>query len=384
MKIAIDARTASHPQPGGFKTYAENLLRHLPDVMSGGDEIIGYFDRPCDLELRQSRVLPVHLPLLGVALREQWSIPAQARRDKVDVLHFPCSTGACCSRLPVVVTIHDVIGLSTPPPQLRAFSSKEKAKRLGMWLYSRWAVRWAANSAARIMTDSQFSAQEITRVLGISPEKLDVVYPGVAERFHPLSTAEAKEAVQNRYGVDHPYILAIGSASPRKNIASLVRMYAGLPALLRRQFHLVVIWTHGALAPSIQQVLNSLDVKDFVHFIPRVPDDDLVRFYNAATLFVFPSLAEGFGLPLLEAMACGTPVVASSLTSIPEVAGNAAELADPNDNDAFIEALVRVLTNPERRAVLAEAGLKRAGEFRWQHTAKMTLKVYEKVIESHR
>lgn len=379
MRIAIDARAASHPQPGGFKTYTENLLRHLPDVMSGDDEILCYFDRPYSIGREQARVLPVHFPLLGVVLREQWSIPAQACRDGVDLLHFPCSTAARFSRVPMVVTIHDAIGLSGPPPSMKAFLLPEKVKRLGMWLYSRWATRWAATNAACIVTVSQFSAREIAKTLGISSDKIKVIYSGVAEHFHPLPDGEARQAVQVRFGINH-YILALGSAAPRKNIIALLQAYASLPTPLRERYSLVIVWTHGALTNQMAQVMDKLLISQQVRSLYRVLDQDLVSLYNGADLFVFPSLSEGFGLPPLEAMACGTPVIAANATSLPEVLGGAAYLVPPTDVQALSQAMVNVLTDTGLWLSLREKGLERSSMFSWERTARETLAVYRQTI----
>jgi glycosyltransferase involved in cell wall biosynthesis len=170
--------------------------------------------------------------------------------------------------------------------------------------------------------------------------------------------------------------LTLVSASPRKNAAGLLRIYAQLPAELQRRHPLVMVWTHGLMQRELRREIERLGLGRCVLFLSRVPDGDLVLLYNAATLFVYPSLYEGFGLPVLEAMACGTPVVASNLTSIPEVAGESAALADPRDAKQFGEALSRTLSSPQVRIDLARAGFERAQQYSWERTARMTLDVY--------
>ena len=200
--------------------------------------------------------------------------------------------------------------------------------------------------------------------------------------YRPCRAVSKLKALRTHYKLPDSFILAIVSASPRKNASGLLRIYAKLPHTLRDRYPLVMVWTHPLLQASIKEDIRRLGLTDCVHFLTRVPDEDLVLLYNAATLFVFPSLYEGFGLPVLEAMACGTPVVASNLTSIPEVAGDAAVLADPRDENAFARALIHVLTSSERQRALAEAGLRRARQFSWKCTAKQTLEVYQQGVQS--
>lgn len=384
MKIAIDARAASHPQPGGFKTYTENLLRHLPCV-AGEAEIVCYFDRPYHFEQQtQARVISARPALVGVVRREQWAVPRQALADQVDLLHFPCSTGARFCRVPVVVTIHDLIGWRQRP-RFGDFPPLERVKRLCMWCYGRWAVSWAAEQAGRIITDSSFSASEINRLLGVPASGIDVVYPAPAERFQWQPDRQAEREVLKRHGIASPFLLAMGSADARKNMGTLIQAYAGLSEALRSRFPLVIVWTHGALTARMREVIDKHCMSDRVHFLSQVSDQDLVALYNAATLFVFPTLAEGFGLPPLEAMACGTPVVASNTTSLPEVLGRAAILVEPTNVQAISEAMAAVLTDTSLQSSLRERGLERSQEFSWTRTARETLAVYERAVrEGHR
>jgi glycosyltransferase involved in cell wall biosynthesis len=171
------------------------------------------------------------------------------------------------------------------------------------------------------------------------------------------------------------------NASARKNAPGLLRIYEQLPSEVRQRYPLVIVLTHPAFRAAIEQEVHRLGLTTSVRFFARVAEDDLVLFYNAATAFIFPSLYEGFGLPVLEAMACGTPVVTSNLTSIPEVGGDAVEQADPRSEEAFAEALRRVLASPELRASLTARGLQRAAQFSWERTARMTLDVYQEVVE---
>jgi len=174
--------------------------------------------------------------------------------------------------------------------------------------------------------------------------------------------------------------LAIGSADPRKNLNSLVLAYAELPPDLQEQYQLVIVWTHTFLSDEMEQLVYSADLQDRVQFLQGVGDEDLVCLYNAASLFAFPSLYEGFGLPPLEAMACGTPVVAANNSSIPEVVGDAAVLFNAEDVAAMANAIVRVLVDECLQASMIEKGFRRSSSFSWTKCARDTLRVYGKVL----
>jgi len=385
MKIAIDARALSHPQPGGFKTYTTNLV-HALLVEDPTNEYVLYLDRPLANNAlpRHPKVsLKIIRPIAGwagVPVREQVWLPLHLRRHSPDIAHFPCATGPAWAGCPLVVTIHDTIGFfETRSISFRPL--KELLRRTLMGQYNKLLQRVVARRADIVITDSAHSRSDIVDVLGIPSRKIWVIPISQADIYGPCKNISQIKELQERYELPTMFILALVSASPRKNASGLLRIYAKLPDTLRDRYPLVMVWTHPLLQPEIEKEVERLGLKDHVCFLSRVPDQDLVLLYNAATVFVFPSLYEGFGLPVLEAMACGTPVVASNRTSIPEVAGNAAELVDPLDEDAFAQVLVDVLTSPERQAALAEAGLRRARQFSWRHTAKQTLEVYQHVVQ---
>jgi len=385
MRIGIDARFLTHPQAGGFKTYTENLVNAL-SLTDNANTYVLYLDRsPVTTTLPKKsnfayRIVEGTLPVLGMPIREQISLPGHVARDHIDVMHFPCLTAALRSRCPFVLSLHDTIWLTSRPG---SFSSREghSAKRWAMWLYNRWIPRLAAQKARRIITGSYATRADIIEQLGISPEKISVVHHAIKTIFRPNKSEVLLKAVRRQYHLDDEFILGIGSADPRKNIVGLVHAYARLPGELRRRYQLGIVWTHSFLQAELLEVIDQLGVCGRVKFLEHVSDEDLALLYNAATLFVFPSRYEGFGLPPLEAMVCGTPVIAANNSSIPEVVGDAGLLVDSADCDAWAAAMAHALTDTTLRTELSRRGLERAGQFSWERFGEETLDVYERVVD---
>lgn len=384
MRIGIDARFLTHPQAGGFKTYTENLVKAL-SLIDRANAYVLYLDRPPTEATLPSennfayRVVKGMLPVLGMPIREQIGLTRHIAQDHIDVMHFPCLTATLASRCPFVLTLHDTIWLDTRPDSLSLRHSRSP-KRWAMSLYPRWVAQWAARRAHHIIAVSHAAKSDIVNQLGIPPENISVVHNTIKAIFRPNRSETLSETIRRRYGLDQEFILSIGSAALRKNIVGLVRAYARLPREQRARYQLCIVWTYSFPPYELLSLIDRLGVRARVRFLERVSDEDLALLYNAATLFVFPSLYEGFGLPPLEAMACGTPVVAANSSSIPEIVGDAGLLVDPTDFDALARAVERVVDDTTLRAELCRKGLERAKLFSWERFGKQTLEVYERVL----
>jgi len=373
MRIGIDARFLTHPQVGGFKTYTEGLLRGLAQV-DADNEYLLYVDRATEACREfasrpnfKVRVVAETIPLIGMAWREQAALPRRASRDRIDLLHSPALTAPLCLPCPLVVTVHDVIWLRA--------GGGSSVRRSLLGSYWRVVARTAARRAKAIITVSQASKEDVVGLLGLDSRHIAVTYEAADPRFRPLSAAQV-DATRQRLGLPRAFVLALGSADPRKNVDGLVNAYALLPAALRADHRLVIVWAHADLAAGIRQQVNGLGLTGDVQFVRSVSNEDLVSVYNGASVFVFPSLAEGFGLPVLEAMACGTAVAASNGSSIPEVAGEAAVLFNARKPREVAEAMTRLLTDAQLRRSMTAKGLERASSFTWRRCAEQTLAVY--------
>ncbi len=317
--------------------------------------------------------MPGTLPLLGMPWREQVSLARQAGRDRIDLLHSLCLTAPLLLQCPSVVTIHDTIWLNGDAP-----SHAQSAYRRLLRRYYRVVPAAAAKRASAIVTVSAASKESIVEHLEVDASKVFITYEAADPRFRPVPAERAAELLRRR-GLQGDFVLAMGSADPRKNLSLVLEAYALLPAEVRTCHPLVVLCAHADVVFSVTRTMLRKDLVGSVRFLHDVSDEDLVSIYNAAAAFVFPSLREGFGLPLLEAMACGTPVAAANNSSIPEIAGDAALLFDEKDPREAAAAMIRTLTDGDLRASLRLKGFARAACYSWERCARQTIAVYRKV-----
>jgi alpha-1,3-rhamnosyl/mannosyltransferase len=323
-------------------------LSHLGSRRSGGTarRVLGGLER----EL-------LHFPL---------AVGRRARAAGAQVLHCSGPFWARSPGMPVVLTLHDVLAWRYP----------ELFTRVNV-AHQRLVVARAARRAARVLVGSRHTGREVSELLDVPAERIDVTPYGVDPRFRPTLRDPAWLAA--RFGVDRPYVLAVGTLEPRKNLGTLAR------ALARAQrdvppHALVLVGARGWRAEGLERELAASGVA--LVRTGRVDDEDLVRLYGGAACFAFPSLYEGFGFPVLEAMACGAPVVAADRTSIPEVAGDAAVLVDPRDEAALAGALLGVLGSRDGAAELRRRGLAHAAAFTWERCADLTAQGYRSALDS--
>jgi glycosyltransferase involved in cell wall biosynthesis len=374
VRIGINALLLS-AQPGyrrsGINRYLEQLLAALPAVM-GEDELVIYAGgglSPLSPSLARgwrSAPLPFDVPALRVAW-EHLALPAATRRDRLDLFHGPVNVLPRGLPCPAVVTIHDLAFLRWPEhlPRRR-------------YHYLAHEVRSAARRAARVLTVSQSTKTDVVSMLGVAPQRIAVTPLGVDERFQPVPPDRIAQWRHER-GCHRPFILAVGTLEPRKNLPTLLRAFSRLVAEVPHD--LMLVGPEGWLTRELEATLARLQLGDRVRLTGYVADAELPLWYAAAAAFVFPSFYEGFGLPVLEAMACGAPVITSNVSALPEVAGDAALLVNPDDEAALAEAILRVVTDPGLAATFRERGLKRARHFTWQRTAIETVAAYREVLE---
>jgi glycosyltransferase involved in cell wall biosynthesis len=377
VRIGIDARFLTHPQPGGFRTYTTHLVRALARVDSENEYVL-YVDRPWSESTGdfppnfQVRAVTATVTGLGQIWREQVLLARSAVRDRLDVFHAPALSAPLSIHSPLVVTVHDMIWYSGSP----AASGGASLRRHLMWWYYRAVPQRAIRRAQALITVSRSAERDILDVFPFVRGRIFVTYEAAGSGFVPAHDPERVGEVRRRYGLPDEYIMAFGSADPRKNVWTLVDAYSRLPEALRARWPLVVIWAHLRLREAVTRQVEDLGLRGRVLLLRDVPDRDMPVLYNQARLFIFPSRQEGFGLPLLEAMASGTPVVAADNSSLPEVAGDAALLIDASDPDAMAGAVSCVLTDPVVRADLVGRGLARARLFSWERCARETLAAY--------
>ncbi|HOG30434.1 MAG TPA: glycosyltransferase family 1 protein [Vicinamibacterales bacterium] len=364
MRIAIDVRKL---HDFGIGTYVRNLLKYLALL----DQDTEYFPlcRPQDAEALAAlgpNFKPVPVASKPYSVSEQIVLPARLVPRRVDLLHEPHYVLPPLVPCRAVVTVHDCIHLMFPQylPNRMAYA------------YARGSLWAATRRAERIFTVSETSKADILRYCDVPADRIVVVYNAIDDRFSVAPSDEAIRRARERYQLDGPFALYVGNIKPHKNIERLVDAFA----LVRRdgfeRIELLIIGDRISKFPRLRRAVDRHKLHKHVRFLGFVPDDTLAALYRLATLFVFPSLYEGFGLPPLEAMASGTPVVTSNRSSLPEVVGDAAVLVDPYSAPSIAEGIRRVLADASLRRALSERGLARARQFSWEASVRRVHDVY--------
>jgi glycosyltransferase involved in cell wall biosynthesis len=366
MSLGRDYRSA------GATWYIYNTLCHLPAAAPE----LRYtaflneprFSPPQGMRVQRSS-WPTATPYGRIAW-EQLRAPVALRQEQIDVLHGMAFVVPLLSPCPTVVTVLDLSFLRFP----EAFKG---FKRAYLTLMTRLSVR----RAAKVIAISESTRQDVIELLGVPPERVVRIYCGTDPRFRPLPADEVA-AFRQEKGLPSRFVLFLGTIEPRKNAVTLIEAFAALIAAERRQtedLQLVLAGGRGWLAEPVYARVEELGLQDRVRFAGYVPESEKTLWYNAATCFCYPSLYEGFGLPPLEAMACGVPVVTSNVSSLPEVVGEAALTVDPLDSAALCEALRHVLVDRVLRIELSALGPARARLFSWSEAARQTADVYRRV-----
>ena len=370
MLIGIDASRTTAAHRTGTENYSLHLIRHLV-TLSEGHRCRLYFNQPPPPDLMpatvEQRIMP--FPRLWTHVRLSWEMLA----DPPDLLFVPSHVLPLIHPRCSVVTVHDLGYVYYP-----------EAHTLSQNLYLRWSTRYNARSARRVLADSEATRQDLIDHYQIPEERIVVVYPGRDESLAPVHDPERLAAVQARYGLGRSYLLYVGTLHPRKNLVRLVQSFGALVGSAApetgerpRGLQLVLAGQKGWLYDEIMREVRRLDLADHIVLTGYVPDEDLPALLSGALAFVFPSLYEGFGLPILEAMACGTPVICSNASSLPEVAGDAALLVDPLDTEQLTSALQRLTTSEGLRNELVAKGFRQVQRFSWRRCAEETLGVLE-------
>ncbi len=371
MRIGIDT-TALPARPFGAAHYIIHLTQAVLRVDSANEYVI--LTKPEDAAhfegLGRARVLSI--PLGGRLPRLAWEqtrLPALAREHRLDLLHSPHYTMPLRTPCRSVVTIHDLTFFLYP-------EMHEAYKRL----FFRTIIPRSVQRADALIAPSESTRADLLRLLHPAPGKVWVIPYGVADRLRPVAPADAIDRARRKWNLAAPFLLYVGNLEPRKNIPLLLRAFKRLVDR-GRPHALVFAGSPGWQERGIFRTVERLGLGERVRFLGYLPQEDLPVLYSAAQVFVYPSLYEGFGLPVLEAMACGVPVVTSNLSSMPQVAGDAALLIDPLSEQDLAEALDRLLGDAALCADLRRRGLERAALFTWERAARATIEVYRSVTE---
>ena len=368
MHIGIDARLVFYHQ-AGIGQYILRLTQALAQI-----------DRDDQFTLFTSRKDKTHILDQPNFKRQKLWTPSHHRFERLalslelapfalDVLHSPDFIPPARPRCPTVITVHDLAFLLYP-----RFLTRDSAHYYGQ-------VDLAAQQADHIITVSESTKRDTVRLLCVPEGKITVIYEAAHPLFKPITDVDASKRVCARYGLPSDFILFVSTVEPRKNLPTLLRAFRRLRDNYKSQAALAIAGHRGWLVEEVDAVVEELKLGDAVRFLGGVPNEELVHLYNAAKLFVLPSFYEGFGLPPLEAMACGTPVIVSNVSSLPEVVGDAGCLVNPEDVEELTVAMWRLLTDEDLRREMRTKGLLRAQIFSCERTARETLSVYRQVAQ---
>jgi glycosyltransferase involved in cell wall biosynthesis len=375
VKVAIDVRTVT-PVRSGVGNYVLHLFNGLREVAPNDDFfLIG--------QQRNLEVIDPHYPAHQTHktkishenhpvgdLWEHFLLPRILKRHEVSLLHGPATLVPLSQgSYGTVVTIHDLVAFLFPETIPKKYA-----------YYMRWLLKRVVKRADRIISVSENTKQDLVEVLGVDPKRISVVYEAAQPMFKHIDDPLILADVKSRYGIDGPFFYHVGNIEPRKNLVRLIRAYLQLREKVGRQVKLVISGQKGWLTGQLYRGFTGLDLDDDVIFTGYVPHSDLPLLMNAAQAFIFPSLYEGFGLPVLEAMKCGTPVLTSNISSLPEIVGHAAILVDPYDEESIAHGMEQLVEDGELSARLANDGLEQSSLFSWKKAAAETLKIYKQVL----
>ncbi|HEV8366779.1 MAG TPA: glycosyltransferase family 1 protein [Pyrinomonadaceae bacterium] len=370
MHIAIDAHSVGSGL-GGNETYATNLIEALAEIdnsnlytlyVTKNEAVKRFANRWPNVKVRLT--LP-HTPLVRIP----FTLSVELRRRPVDILHVQY-TSPPFTPCPVVNTIHDL-----------SFEHLPQTFKRRSWRQMRLTIRRSAQTAAHIITDSDFSRNDILATYKLTADRVTAIPLAASSRYAPVVDSEELDCVRRKYGIAGDYILTVGSIQPRKNMPRLIRAYSDLcrDGSVEPLPKLVVAGKRAWLYEETLATAENSAVRDQIIFIGYVPDQDLPALYSAARCFVYPSYFEGFGIPALEAMSCGTPTITADRTCFPEVIGDAGFMVDAFSEESIMRGMLTVLSDERLRAKLREKGLQRASLYNWKQTARKTLEVFEMV-----
>lgn len=358
----------------GINWYIYHLLQNLrsPDcdfTVFLSEPRAGEYFRHLHMDLSR---WPTHKPVVRVAW-EQIVQPLALRRARIDLLHALAFAGPVSISIPWVVTVYDLSFARYP----QSFNTANR-------LYLNWAVQHSIRRADRIIAISESTKRDLVTLFGAAPQNISVVYCGFDPAFSsPYDRAEI-DALRARRHLPEHFILFVSTIEPRKNIVRLVRAFAHAKRAARLPHHLVLVGARGWKYAEVEAAIEQEEITNDVTLAGYVPQEELPCWYRAADLFVYPSLYEGFGLPPLEAMASGTPVVTSNASSLPEVVGDAALVVAPEDEAALADAIIRGVSDRALRDELKARGFAQANKFSWERSARETVEVYQAVLSGDR
>lgn len=375
MKIGIEVQRIFRPKKHGMEVVALELIRQIQQLDNENEYILfakDDADRQCVSETGNFKIKTI--PSYTYADWEQLRLPASVKKNKIDLLHCTCNTAPIKLSVPLLLTLHDIIYLEKVDFKGTAYQNFGN-------LYRRFVVPKVVAKSTIVITVSDFERQTILEKLKLPEDKVKVIYNAVNKRFNSGFSEDEIITFKKKYNLPQNFLLFLGNTAPKKNTPNVIKAFADYCTQAKDIIPLVILDYNKAL---VEEMLSELGVSQFSKYFifpGYVSPVEMPLMYNAATVFLYPSLRESFGLPILEAMGCGAPVITSNTSSMPEVAADAALLIDPFKPEQITESIISILSDKELRLSLKEKGKARAAEFTWEASAKKLLSIYEMMVK---
>jgi glycosyltransferase involved in cell wall biosynthesis len=379
MRIGIDI-SRSIEEVTGVGYYAKHLVHALAGIDAENDYLLYGIFYDCYPEGWKKAAIPKSLNFrlhqknsLSWLVRKRWENAGRYKEKLlggIDLLHSTAFTMPLVSHLQVIVTIHDLSFFVYPQHHTEA-----------NYQFVTRNVHRAARRASFIIADSESTKRDIMRFLHVPEERIEVIYLAATEALGEKRSPDSITQIKNRYGINKPYFLAVGSMEPRKNLTSALIAFKALKETKKIDYQFVISGGKGWKNEAFYHLVKKLSIDEHLVLTGYVPEEDLPALYQGADVFIYPSLYEGFGLPVLEAMVSGVPVITSNTSSLPEVAGDAALIVNPTEVFELYEAMEALATKPQLRETLKNKGLERSKIFTWEETARRTLEIYQRVFD---
>lgn len=375
MKIGVDAQRLFRPKKHGMEIVSLEILRSLQTTHANNQYEVFVKKDEDEACLQNSQQLRIHTTTaLPYPVWEQLYLPYLAKKNKVELLHCCANTAPIFCPVPLVVTIHDLIYMDDV-----AFKGSTY-QNFGN-VYRRWIVPTVAKNAAAIITVSAYAKEQISNRLKIPDHKIFIVHNGVHEKYQLITAESILQSFKEKHQLPDQFFLHFANEAPRKNTIGTLKAFAKY--CISKQHPLKLVLTNMT-TPKLQQLLHGIGASTCLQHIicmNYIPSEELPILYNTATVFLYPSFSEGFGLPVVEAMACGTAVITANNSSLPEVAGDAAVLIDASNDVELCEAMIKLSEDESKRAHLIKKGFEQARKFSWSDAARKTTEVYASVLK---
>lgn len=377
MIIGIEAQRIFRKKKHGMDMVALELIRNLQKIDTENQYYIFVKpdeDRACLKETTNFKI--IELGGGPYPTWEQFALPRAARKYNCDILHCTSNTAPVWGKTPLVTTVHDIIYMESISLFKKGGTLYQKFGNM----YRRWVVPPVIRKSKKVITVSEFEKQRMAKFFKLNDDKLQAVYNGVGTHFEPVKDPSVLAETRKKYKLPENFLFFLGNTDPKKNTPNVLKSFALFNKQSATSYQLVMLDYEENALMAILRDIGHPDIRKDIHLTGYVPNNELPAIISQAKVFLYPSLRESFGIPILEGMACGVPVITSNTSSMPEVAGDAAMLVDPLDVDQIVKAIQKILDHEDVKNSLIRKGLERAKAFSWETMAGNVLKIYQKVI----